>query len=178
MTIVLRGGGGDGGGQPLTCSTTQRARPTGTGTRFGGGRYRRAANSVAGSGSSTLGIQNIEGKGHPIDERHSGGQPLAGADPNLSKKDIKHRFEITSKLGSGTYGKVSLAYDHKTDREVAVKLIKKSAIENKQDLVRIRREIRVGFFLSVDKRQQCVHSLDHVHAESPKHHPNLRGFRE
>jgi len=36
-----------------------------------------------------------------------------------------------------------LAFDHKTEREVAVKLIKKSAIENKQDLVRIRREIRV-----------------------------------
>ncbi|VDN55909.1 unnamed protein product [Dracunculus medinensis] len=46
-------------------------------------------------------------------------------------------------MGSGTYGKVSLAYDHKTEREVAVKLIKKSAIENKQDLVRIRREIRI-----------------------------------
>ncbi|KAI6207147.1 Protein kinase domain-containing protein [Aphelenchoides besseyi] len=71
-----------------------------------------------------------------------GGQPLAGADPKL-QRDIKHRFEITRKLGSGTYGKVSLAYDHKTEREVAVKLIKKSAIENKQDLIRIRREIRI-----------------------------------
>lgn len=57
--------------------------------------------------------------------------------------DMKHRFEITAKLGSGTYGKVSLAYDHQTEREVAVKLIKKSAIENKQDLIRIRREIRI-----------------------------------
>ncbi|CAD5226639.1 unnamed protein product [Bursaphelenchus xylophilus] len=70
-----------------------------------------------------------------------GGAPLAGADKN--NRDIKHRFEITKKLGEGTYGKVSLAYDHKTEREVAVKLIKKSAIENKQDLVRIRREIRI-----------------------------------
>ncbi|KAI6216188.1 hypothetical protein M3Y99_01835200 [Aphelenchoides fujianensis] len=71
-----------------------------------------------------------------------GGQPFAGADPK-QPRDIKHRFEITKKLGSGTYGKVSLAYDHKTEREVAVKLIKKSAIENKQDLIRIRREIRI-----------------------------------
>ncbi|VDM14473.1 unnamed protein product [Wuchereria bancrofti] len=71
-----------------------------------------------------------------------GGQPLCGL-PGGSKSEIKHRFEITKKLGSGTYGKVSLAYDHKTEREVAVKLIKKSAIENKQDLVRIRREIRI-----------------------------------
>ncbi|KAL3981579.1 Protein kinase domain family protein [Acanthocheilonema viteae] len=71
-----------------------------------------------------------------------GGQPLCGL-PGGSKGEIKHRFEITKKLGSGTYGKVSLAYDHKTEREVALKLIKKSAIENKQDLVRIRREIRI-----------------------------------
>jgi serine/threonine protein kinase len=74
-----------------------------------------------------------------------GGHPLTGADPLSLKKDIKHRFEITGKLGSGTYGKVSLAFDHKMEREVAVKLIKKSAIENKQDLVRIRREIRSIF---------------------------------
>uniref|UniRef100_A0AC34F6N9 Protein kinase domain-containing protein n=1 Tax=Panagrolaimus sp. ES5 TaxID=591445 RepID=A0AC34F6N9_9BILA len=73
----------------------------------------------------------------------AGGHPFAGADPNAPKREIKQRFEITKKLGSGTYGKVSLAYDHKFDREVAVKLIKKSAIENKQDLVRIRREIRI-----------------------------------
>uniref|UniRef100_A0A158P9M2 Protein kinase domain-containing protein n=1 Tax=Angiostrongylus cantonensis TaxID=6313 RepID=A0A158P9M2_ANGCA len=72
------------------------------------------------------------------------GHPLSGPDPTCAtKKDVKHRFEITRKLGSGTYGKVSLAYDHKFDREVAVKLIKKSAIENKADLVRIRREIRI-----------------------------------
>ncbi|PAV88759.1 hypothetical protein WR25_24307 [Diploscapter pachys] len=73
-----------------------------------------------------------------------GSQPLAGAEPTSpTKKDSKHRFEIIKKLGSGTYGKVSLAFDHKFDREVAVKLIKKSAIENKADLVRIRREIRI-----------------------------------
>ncbi|CAJ0931157.1 unnamed protein product, partial [Mesorhabditis belari] len=72
-----------------------------------------------------------------------GGAPLASADPMSGSRHVKHRFEIVKKLGSGTYGKVSLAYDHKMDREVAVKLIKKSAIENKADLVRIRREIRI-----------------------------------
>uniref|UniRef100_A0A8R1DFQ6 Protein kinase domain-containing protein n=1 Tax=Caenorhabditis japonica TaxID=281687 RepID=A0A8R1DFQ6_CAEJA len=69
--------------------------------------------------------------------------PMSGAEPGSPTKREKHRFEITKKLGSGTYGKVSLAYDHKFDREVAVKLIKKSAIESKADLVRIRREIRI-----------------------------------
>ncbi|KAL3090083.1 hypothetical protein niasHS_006535 [Heterodera schachtii] len=142
--IVAGGGGviGATAGLPLTCSSTHRARGVpfgaggggnGGGIRYGGGnsRCRRAANSVAGAGSSTL-----------------GGHPLAGADPAFTKRDIKHRFEITAKLGSGTYGKVSLAYDHKTEREVAVKLIKKSAIENKQDLVRIRREIRIMSMLN------------------------------
>ncbi|KAK6033954.1 kinase domain protein [Cooperia oncophora] len=76
--------------------------------------------------------------------KYAGGHPLSGPDPSSpTKRDVKHRFEITKKLGSGTYGKVSLAFDHKFDREVAVKLIKKSAIENKADLVRIRREIRI-----------------------------------
>ncbi|CAO4373796.1 unnamed protein product [Caenorhabditis nigoni] len=72
-----------------------------------------------------------------------GTHPMSGAEPCSPTKKEKHRFEITKKLGSGTYGKVSLAYDHKFDREVAVKLIKKSAIESKADLVRIRREIRI-----------------------------------
>ncbi|CAL2040285.1 unnamed protein product [Caenorhabditis brenneri] len=72
-----------------------------------------------------------------------GTHPMSGGEPCSPTKKEKHRFEITKKLGSGTYGKVSLAYDHKFDREVAVKLIKKSAIESKADLVRIRREIRI-----------------------------------
>uniref|UniRef100_A0A183BT80 Protein kinase domain-containing protein n=1 Tax=Globodera pallida TaxID=36090 RepID=A0A183BT80_GLOPA len=101
------GGGAVGAGLPLTCSSTHRARGVpfginGNGSgggcgRYGGNnRYRRAVNSVA------------------------GGHPLAGADPASTKRDIKHRFEITAKLGSGTYGKVSLAFDHKTEREVAM----------------------------------------------------------
>lgn len=87
--------------------------------------------------------KNGENSSDGVGTSSLGGDPLASADPNMYKRDIKHRFEITKKLGSGTYGKVSLAFDHKTEREVAVKLIKKSAIDNKQDLIRIRREIRI-----------------------------------
>jgi len=36
-----------------------------------------------------------------------------------SKDGTGHRFEIIKKLGSGTYGKVSLAVDHKNEREVS-----------------------------------------------------------
>lgn len=52
----------------------------------------------------------------------SGGQPLSGLTGGANKGEIKHRFEITKKLGSGTYGKVSLAYDHKTEKEVKIEL--------------------------------------------------------
>ncbi|KRZ06321.1 NUAK family SNF1-like kinase 1 [Trichinella zimbabwensis] len=59
------------------------------------------------------------------------------------RSSIRQRFEIVKKLGSGTYGKVSLAIDHRTSEQVAIKVIKKLSIENSQDLLRIRREIQV-----------------------------------
>uniref|UniRef100_A0AC35G5Y9 Protein kinase domain-containing protein n=1 Tax=Panagrolaimus sp. PS1159 TaxID=55785 RepID=A0AC35G5Y9_9BILA len=110
------------GGGPSSRSNSK----TKNSSRISNSKIRHGGSSSGGAGSSS-----------------AGGHPFAGADPNAPKREIKQRFEITKKLGSGTYGKVSLAYDHKFDREVAVKLIKKSAIENKQDLVRIRREIRI-----------------------------------
>ncbi|CDW52518.1 protein unc h; protein unc g; protein unc f; prot ein unc d; protein unc b [Trichuris trichiura] len=61
----------------------------------------------------------------------------------LKRSGSKQRFEIVRKLGSGTYGKVSLAIDHRTGEQVAIKIIKKFAIENAQDLLRIKREIRI-----------------------------------
>uniref|UniRef100_A0A5S6Q1C1 Protein kinase domain-containing protein n=1 Tax=Trichuris muris TaxID=70415 RepID=A0A5S6Q1C1_TRIMR len=61
----------------------------------------------------------------------------------LKRTGSKQRFEIVRKLGSGTYGKVSLAVDHRTGEQVAIKIIKKFAIENAQDLLRIKREIRI-----------------------------------
>ncbi|XGW28295.1 hypothetical protein V3C99_008249 [Haemonchus contortus] len=114
--------------------TTSGARmPVGSGSSRSGRLARISQSNIRPFGSGTAG----GGYG-------PGGHPLSGPDPaSPTKKDVKHRFEITKKLGSGTYGKVSLAFDHKFDREVAVKLIKKSAIENKADLVRIRREIRI-----------------------------------
>ncbi|KAI1729903.1 protein kinase domain-containing protein [Ditylenchus destructor] len=127
MTVVVSGDSSSVAvsGAPLSSRSTSRSKATGM--RFSTSKVRHGGGSShGGAGTSTL-----------------GGHPLSGPDANAPKMDIKHRFEITAKLGSGTYGKVSLAYDHKMEREVAVKLIKKSAIENKQDLVRIRREIRI-----------------------------------
>lgn len=38
-----------------------------------------------------------------------------------TKKESKQRFEILRKLGSGTYGKVSMAMDHKANEEASVR---------------------------------------------------------
>ncbi|CAJ0579938.1 unnamed protein product, partial [Mesorhabditis spiculigera] len=103
-----------------------------SGSRVGTGRLARFSQSSIRANGAAAGTVSS-----------AGGAPLTSADPLAGGRAVKHRFEIVKKLGSGTYGKVSLAYDHKMDREVAVKLIKKSAIENKADLVRIRREIRI-----------------------------------
>ena len=79
------------------------------------------------------------------------------------------RFEISRKLGQGTYGKVQLGINKETGQQVrnlifqlkndflfinifvnqllsfkvAIKTIKKSKIETEADLIRIRREIQI-----------------------------------
>jgi len=58
------------------------------------------------------------------------------------KRETLHsRFEFIKILGKGTYGKVKLANDKRTGKQVAIKVIHKNRIENTQDLARVRREI-------------------------------------
>ncbi|KAI0980059.1 hypothetical protein GJ496_000308 [Pomphorhynchus laevis] len=54
---------------------------------------------------------------------------------------LQNRFEIIRTLGKGTYGKVKLARDRRTNQQVAIKTIRKSRIENPHDLERMWREI-------------------------------------
>lgn len=97
MTIVSGVAGVGGGSSTAINGPGSRSNSRNkNSTRFSSTKIR---NSSGGAGSSTV-----------------GGHPMMGAEPN--KREIKQRFEITKKLGSGTYGKVSLAYDHKFDREV------------------------------------------------------------
>jgi len=59
------------------------------------------------------------------------------------KRETLHsRFEFIKILGKGTYGKVKLANDKRTGKQVAIKLIDKTKISVKpRRLERIRREI-------------------------------------
>ncbi|TRY75426.1 hypothetical protein TCAL_00703 [Tigriopus californicus] len=72
-----------------------------------------------------------------------GMENAGGIKLNDHKRKLKNRFEISRKLGQGTYGKVQLGINKETGQEVAIKTIKKSKIETEADLVRIRREIQI-----------------------------------
>lgn len=64
---------------------------------------------------------------------------------------LSKRFTVIRKLGRGTYGKVQLAINKQTGQEVAIKTIKKSKIDNEEDMQRVRREI------------QIMRSIEHPH---------------
>ena len=74
-------------------------------------------------------------------------------------------YYVLSSLGSGSYGKVKMAEHKLTGQLVAIKIVKKSAIESRPDMeIKIRREISL------------MRLLDHPHlmklidiCESPRH---------
>ncbi|CAG5117938.1 unnamed protein product, partial [Candidula unifasciata] len=59
------------------------------------------------------------------------------------RQNLKNRFLLVKTLGEGAYGKVKLATDKATGEHVAIKYIKKTKIEDENDLIRIRREIQI-----------------------------------
>ncbi|XP_029647569.1 NUAK family SNF1-like kinase 1 isoform X2 [Octopus sinensis] len=64
------------------------------------------------------------------------------------RHNLRHRFEMLETIGEGTYGKVKLAIEKSTGEKVAIKYIKLNKIRHKQDLNKIRREIKILSILS------------------------------
>ncbi|KAH9494683.1 hypothetical protein Btru_020197 [Bulinus truncatus] len=76
------------------------------------------------------------------------------------RQNLKNRFQLLKTLGEGTYGKVKLASDKTTSEQVAIKYIKKTKIQDENDLARIRREIHILSSLRhkhiVNIREGCI----------------------
>ncbi|KAJ1569700.1 hypothetical protein HK405_006526 [Cladochytrium tenue] len=56
---------------------------------------------------------------------------------------VFERYYISKGLGEGTYGKVKLAIDLETGDKVALKVMRKTAVKQKDHIKRIKREIRI-----------------------------------
>ena len=59
----------------------------------------------------------------------------------LLKKQIIGNYRIEKTIGEGTFGKVKLGIHIPTDEQVAIKILEKDKIQDKEDLERISREI-------------------------------------
>ncbi|KAJ1549262.1 hypothetical protein HK405_006925 [Cladochytrium tenue] len=56
---------------------------------------------------------------------------------------VFERYYISKSLGEGTYGKVKLAVDLETGDKIALKVISKTAVKQKDHIKRIKREVRI-----------------------------------
>lgn len=52
-------------------------------------------------------------------------------------------YRIEKTIGEGTFGKVKLGIHIPTDEQVAIKILEKDRIQDKEDLERISREINI-----------------------------------
>jgi len=59
------------------------------------------------------------------------------------KKKVIGNYELGAVLGEGAFSKVRLAVDQRTKKEVAVKIVNQSLIQNIKDMERVIREIHV-----------------------------------
>eukprot|EP00124_Ichthyophonus_hoferi_P002027 Ihof_evm11s124 gene=Ihof_evmTU11s124 len=61
---------------------------------------------------------------------------------DIRRNNILGHYCIGRTLGEGTYGKVKLGHDLRTDKNVAIKFIKRESIKTEKHRTRINREIR------------------------------------
>lgn len=62
---------------------------------------------------------------------------------DITVKRIIGNYRIEKTLGEGTFGKVKLGVHIPTEEQVAIKILEKEKIQDKEDLNRIAREINI-----------------------------------
>ncbi|KAJ3194974.1 hypothetical protein HK101_001427 [Irineochytrium annulatum] len=97
-------------------------------------------------------IQPMRQPGGTDAASRSGTPQVKGADgpPAAPEVQIGH-YKMEKTIGQGTYGKVKLGVDLRTNEKVAIKIIEKAQIQSEKQVARLQREIR---FLKL---------LDHPH---------------
>lgn len=61
----------------------------------------------------------------------------------LTVKRVIGNYRIEKTIGEGTFGKVKLGIHIPTEEQVAIKILEKDRIQDKEDLDRISREINI-----------------------------------
>ena len=61
----------------------------------------------------------------------------------LTVKRVIGNYRIEETIGEGTFGKVKLGIHIPTEEQVAIKILEKDRIQDKEDLARISREINI-----------------------------------
>lgn len=61
----------------------------------------------------------------------------------LTVKRVIGNYRIEKTIGEGTFGKVKLGIHIPTEEQVAIKILEKDRIQDKEDLARISREINI-----------------------------------
>lgn len=61
----------------------------------------------------------------------------------LTVKRVIGNYRIEKTIGEGTFGKVKLGIHIPTEEQVAIKILEKDRIQDKEDLERISREINI-----------------------------------
>lgn len=59
----------------------------------------------------------------------------------MSRDPIKDYYDFEEHLGEGSFGKVIKAKHKTTLKDVAIKIISKKTLKNKEDLKRLNREV-------------------------------------
>ena len=60
----------------------------------------------------------------------------------MSDRTILGRYQVIRELGAGGMGTVFLAHDSKLQRDVAIKMLKESTVQDQASIERFKREVK------------------------------------